>query len=392
MSGRRSKLALDVLRLYAEYMRLSRQVQGLRDIARLEFKQYKDLKPKDNLIYIEYLIRRGKSQLTTLKGQESLSNILANFPSNYTINGHNNQQHITFAFGYGSGVLKQQQDINKSTNQNQIDLIFAVNNSFKFHEENLQLNPHHYSFLRHFGVSTITRIQETRGARIYFNPYVKFNNDSNTLYKYGIISRKHLIRDLLDWETLYVAGRLQKPVSVIQIDQTDQDLIYALKTNLNSALHVALLLLPEEFTLKDLFLKIASLSYQVLPQIDVFINLYSNLILNDTHLHWNKIRTLDTMVKQDVSPTSIFKRLLALPKHVITNIMESITLKTRQYQDTEEVIRKLCLSTQRREKIEHAVRSIVKRSSITQTFKGVLTAGFLRSTRYALAKLKKMIR
>jgi translocator assembly and maintenance protein 41 len=52
-------------------------------------------------------------------------------------------------------------------------------------------------------------MQETRGARIYFNPYVKFNNDSNTLYKYGIISRKHLIKDLLDWETLYIAGRLQ---------------------------------------------------------------------------------------------------------------------------------------------------------------------------------------
>ena len=64
----RSKLAQDVLRLYAEYMRLSRQVQGLRDIARLEFKQNKHLKSKDNVNYIEYLIRRGKSQLTTLQG------------------------------------------------------------------------------------------------------------------------------------------------------------------------------------------------------------------------------------------------------------------------------------------------------------------------------------
>jgi hypothetical protein len=69
MSAGRSKLVQDVLRLYAEYMRLSRQVQGLRDIARLEFKQNKHIKPKDNLIYIEYLLRRGKSQLTTLKGQ-----------------------------------------------------------------------------------------------------------------------------------------------------------------------------------------------------------------------------------------------------------------------------------------------------------------------------------
>jgi len=143
---------------------------------------------------------------------EFSSNILTNFPSTYTINEQTNQQHITLAFGYGSGVLKQQQDIKKSTttkNQNQIDLILAVNNSFKFHEENLKINPYHYSFLRYFGASTITRMQETRGARIYFNPYTKFNNHSNTIYKYGIISRKDLIRDLLDWETLYVAGRLQ---------------------------------------------------------------------------------------------------------------------------------------------------------------------------------------
>ncbi len=69
MSAGRSKLVRDVLHLYADYMRLSRQVQGLREVARLEFKQNKHIKPRDNLIYIEYLIRRGKSQLRTLQGQ-----------------------------------------------------------------------------------------------------------------------------------------------------------------------------------------------------------------------------------------------------------------------------------------------------------------------------------
>ena len=130
----------------------------------------------------------------------------------------------------------------------------------------------------------------------------------------------------------------------------------------------------------------------VMPQMDLFVDLYSTLILNDMNLHWNKSRTSDTLVKQDVTPTAIFKRLLTLPKYVIYNIMESATFKTRQYQDTEEVIRKLCVSSQRTEKIEHAVRTIVKRSSWTQSAKGLLTAGFLRSSRYALAKLKKMIR
>ena len=161
--------------------------------------------------------------------------------------------------------------------------------------------------------------------------------------------------------------------------------------------------------MKDLYLKIASLSYHgdfrmyigenknkisniVTSQIDLFTELYSKLISIDAHLHWNKIRTSNTIIKQDITPSAIFGRLLSLPKHVIYNIMELTTLKTRQYQDTEEVIRKLCINTQRKEKIEYAVRSIVKRSSLSQTCKGLLTAGFLRSTRYALAKLQKMIR
>ena len=137
------------------------------------------------------------------------SDILSHFPTTTESPAESNPSLLSFAFGYGSGVLQQQQDVQKVTHQNQVDLIMAVNNSCLFHEANLKMNPHHYSFLRHFGVSTITRMQETRGARIYFNPFVKFNDHPNTLYKYGIISRRHLIRDLLDWETLYVAGRLQ---------------------------------------------------------------------------------------------------------------------------------------------------------------------------------------
>ena len=37
--------------------------------------------------------------------------------------------------------------------------------------------------------------------------------------KYGVISRADLEADLMNWTTLYLAGRLQKPVKILECDQ-----------------------------------------------------------------------------------------------------------------------------------------------------------------------------
>ena len=73
-----------------------------------------------------------------------------------------------------------------------------------------------------------------------------------------------MISDLLDWESLYIAGRLQKPVRIIDSASKlkDRELHLAMRMNLKNALHTALLMLPEKFPERMLFDKICGISYR----------------------------------------------------------------------------------------------------------------------------------
>lgn len=100
-----------------------------------------------------------------------------------------------------------------------LDLIFAVDDPMAFHTRNMQRNPAHYSFLRHLAVwpSMLERIQEY-GAGVWYNTLVRLpvppaNGGGTKLVKYGVIGTQRLIDDLTRWESLYIAGRMHKPVS-----------------------------------------------------------------------------------------------------------------------------------------------------------------------------------
>lgn len=170
--------------------------------------------------------------------------ILSSFPA----------EHLVYCFAYGSGVFKQS---NASSNSNMIDFIFTVDDPERWHELNLKKNRSHYSAMCYFGPKAISHLQTNLASKMYFNSMVPIEDK---VIKYGVISYDDLIADLLDWNFLYSAGRLHKPVQVV-VPSSDSRLMSALRLNLQSAVHAALLLLPEYFTENQLYKTITSLSY-----------------------------------------------------------------------------------------------------------------------------------
>ncbi len=67
------------------------------------------------------------------------------------------------------------------------------------------------------------------------------------MIKYGVIGAQLLYDDLHHWDSLYIAGRMQKPVLMLK---DYAKLPIARKNNLDAAFTLALLLLPEQFSLQ----------------------------------------------------------------------------------------------------------------------------------------------
>lgn len=65
-----------------------------------------------------------------------------------------------------------------------IDFILVTSDSMTFHEENLKLNPKHYSLVRCLAAKNVASLQMNCAARVYFNTRIQ---SKNRLIKYGVI-------------------------------------------------------------------------------------------------------------------------------------------------------------------------------------------------------------
>jgi mitochondrial translocator assembly and maintenance protein 41 len=362
---------------------------------------------------------------------------------------------IRYAFAYGSGVFPQTK-LGKSSpsstaasihpklppaiakaqggNPKMIDFIFGVSYSQHWHSLNLTQHRDHYSALGSLGSGAVTAVQEKWGAGVYFNPFVTVNG---TLIKYGVVNLDTLCTDLSEWSTLYIAGRLQKPVKILRDDARVR---LANQVNLLSALRTALLLLPPSFTEQELYGTIASISYLGDPRMSLptedprkvsnivgnnlpnFRRLYGPLIedLPNVEFHdlackkhgWMADPTANVRLEQDMDPVKRGNMVRRLPKafrgklyfqyqkkYQIPQLEFNKMLEESSDEDATRINRRQGGGFERRiaseppEDLRQEVRGVIKKTvswpSTSQSLKGVVTSGLRRTWRYMSEKTAK---
>ncbi|KAL4934268.1 mitochondrial matrix Mmp37-domain-containing protein [Aspergillus undulatus] len=355
---------------------------------------------------------------------------------------------IRYAFAYGSGVFPQNGSAAGSEKchpsapaaiqkmqQGQgkmIDFIFGVSYSQHWHDLNIAQHRDHYSGLRSLGSYTVSQIQDRFGAGVYFNPYITVNG---TLIKYGVVNIDTLCKDLSQWDSLYLAGRLHKPVKILR-DHPKVRL--ANQMNLLSAVRVALLLLPEEFTEFQLYSTIAAISYMgdlrmalpvedpkkvnniVSSQMANFRSLYAPLIDNLPNVVFNDSRCSESdwihdpdanvRLSQNMDPTKRGNMVRRLPESFrerlyfqyqsrfgIPRADFNKMMKESNDNDPELIRRRqggpfeqrIARDESLKNEIQAAITKTIRWPSTVETVKGLFTAGISRTWRYLRAKQDK---
>ncbi|EKD18682.1 MMP37-like protein [Drepanopeziza brunnea f. sp. 'multigermtubi' MB_m1] len=315
-----------------------------------------------------------------------------------------------------------------------IDFIFGVSYTEHWHSLNLNQHRDHYSALGSLGSGAVSAVQDKWGAGVYFNPFVTVNG---TLIKYGVVNLDTLCTDLSEWTTLYLAGRLQKPVKILRDDPRVR---LANQVNLLSALRTALLLLPPNFTELELYGVIANISYMGDPRMAFptedkskvanivgnnlphFRRLYSPLIENLPNVSfddprcsdpdWAADETANVCLAQDMDPVkrgNMVRRLpkdfrsklyfqyqekYQIPRSEFNQMLEaasdenSTRINRRQGGGFEQKI-----ANEPPEDLREEIRYVIKKTigwpSTSQSLKGILTSGIGRSWRYMSEKMAK---
>ncbi|KAJ3554574.1 hypothetical protein NP233_g12392 [Leucocoprinus birnbaumii] len=318
---------------------------------------------------------------------------------------------IRYAFAYGSGVFEQDGYLSTKDGMTtatgkapMVDFMFAVTHPEHFHYMNMQQYPAHYPLhARVFGSSYIAKVEDL-GPGVWFNAFVPMNG---VVIKYGVTSVDNLCNDLLNWRTLYLAGRMHKPLRIIKDDARVR---LTQQVNLTSAVRAALLTLPDSFSETQLFETIAGISYtgdprMVLPaenrgkignivrkQGGQFKELYQRLVVGLPGTHWPMHRR---EIQQDTSARARSYHLRKLPQGLRVRVQQRFVREKGLTEELakedenaywmklagdEELLRKVVMEEMSR---------IVRGPATVQSLKGIVTAGVGKSLKYSSAKIGK---
>ncbi len=327
---------------------------------------------------------------------------------------------IDFAFAYGSMIIPQKIDAKQSNDESNssnisgkssssdsskgstmIDLVFAVDDLNAFHSENIKINPHHYSGLMKalesaVGIHAVSAINNY-GPGVYYNTDVPLSISFAShlpptieRVKYGIIDKRVLISDLENWDSLYISGRLQKPVKFLsttaQIQSINSSISNALDHNLHYAFNVGLLLLdvdnqPNRLLKKeDIYASISKISYLGDSRMGIAEN--PNKIRNIVHGKGNLERF-----------TKLYSKYISEYLDQVDSDMYKVK-PSNQYRIPKSFDRSVDM-TNKKGRNNQLVQAISKKnfqSSLKQTMKGVITIGVMKSIKYAISKVTKRFR
>lgn len=301
----------------------------------------------------------------------------------------------SFAFAYGSAVFRQVNNISPS---NMLDYVVAVDDGEIWHEHNIERNPKDYAWLtRNMGPNLVHNLQRNYGAAVHYNTLVKFED---RLVKYGVIDKADLLEDLIAWRYLYTAGRLHKPVLLIQ---PDKDVSEAMHRNLLSAVNTAVLLMQDSFTKEDLFVVISYLSYMgdfrmkfgedknkvynlVRPNIDEFFYIYRSILQKHDYLFWDET---NQEYIHEATNRSRYYLLNSLPKYIRERILLN-QMNMYRNRDIARILADTASKVDCRDVVVKAIQHIASPVNRKQSLKGILTAGLWKTARYSSMKLMKM--
>ncbi|KAL8273056.1 hypothetical protein Esti_002977 [Eimeria stiedai] len=184
------------------------------------------------------------------------------------------------AAGEQGGPLKQRLQASLGAPLNDMLLLVPQQRLLQWHTDNLKQHASHYGPLIRLvsafggpprGASFAARLTQASGVPVLFNcrvPLEEAAPGNEGLCKYGVVPTEALIDDLRTWRHFYFAGRMQKPVSQLwALCRMEEREFACLPPHqvygvVHVQLRLALLLLPEEASLKRLFEEVVSLSYR----------------------------------------------------------------------------------------------------------------------------------